>query len=142
LVLLLLIVYEWIFHVDVKAKGKEVFLLKKSVSSFLLIVFAASAAYAAYGTTDASNGQTVGTAPNHTMVTSSKNVFVEYIAETTVGGQGYVLGAYHSGGTMTFATSAGDTKTYRQDGTGRAVPAVAPVGTATVDFTGNGWTMM
>lgn len=116
--------------------------MKKTIGILVIIVFAGTAAFAAYGITDASNGQYVGAAPNHTKVTSSKNVFVEYIAETAVGGQGYVLGTYHSGGTMTFATSAGDTKTYRQDGTGRAVPSLAPVGTDTVDFTGAGWTMM
>lgn len=116
--------------------------MRKSILSLLIIAITASASFAAYGTTDASNGQIVGSSLNHTTIKSSKGVYVEYIAETLVGGQGYVLGTYHGSGTMTYATSAGDTKSYRMDGTARAVPSVAPIGTATVDFTGAGWKMM
>lgn len=116
--------------------------MKKIVISISLITLTATSLYAAYGTTDASNGQPIGSDPNQTTVRSSRGVFVEYIAETTVGGQGYVLGTYHDSGTMTYASSAGDTKVYRQDGTKKNVPSVAPIGSATVNFVGAGWTMM
>jgi len=113
----------------------------KIFSAVLIIAVAATASYAAYGASDASNGQTVGSGPNQATVRSSKGVYVEYIPEPTAG-QGYVLGTYHGSGTLTFGTSAGDTKIYKQDGTGKNVPATVPTGTATVDFAGAGWTMM
>jgi len=63
---------------------------------------------------------------------------VQYV--TDAAGQGYVLGAYHGSGTQTYGTSSGDTKIYKQDVTGVAVPTTAPTGSNTADF--SSWAAM
>ena len=106
--------------------------MKKSILFSIAILCVASTSFATYVAVE--DGALIGSATNgQTTVKGSKGVKIEYVSEST-GGQGYVLGAFHNSGTQTFATSSGDTKIYKQDATGVAVPTTAPIGSATVDF--------
>lgn len=112
--------------------------MKKIILSAALVLCATSA-FASYEAVDTATGKTLGTTQT-TVAKGSKGVMIEYLADTTNNGQGYVLGSYHSSGTQTYASSSGDTKIYKQDGTGVAVPTGVPTGSNTADFTG--WTAM
>jgi hypothetical protein len=92
--------------------------------------------YAAY---ESGDGKVVGSPGKSVKLTASKNVWVDYKSDS-VAGQGYLLGTYHTSGSQTFGTSAGDTKVYRQTGTSVPLPDTVPTGSATADFTG--WTML
>ena len=99
--------------------------MKKTILTLLAIACFAGTAFATY--VDVQDGVAIpasGTAQMN--VKGSKNVKIEYVADTTTAGQGYVLGASHGSGTQTFGTSSGDTKVYKHDGTFISVPTTAP----------------
>jgi len=111
--------------------------MKKTILAAITVLLMATTAFAAYELVDGA-GKTLGSSPHSTVVRGSKGVMVDYVEDSA--GQGYVLGAYHGSGTQTYATSSGDTKLYKQDGTAVAIPTTAPTGSNTADFTG--WTAM
>lgn len=117
--------------------------MKKYIFMIAAVVFIASGVYAA--TEDgayqaATTGLDIGGSAGTTNVKSSKGVMIGYKADTTAG-LGYVLGSYHTSGTQTYATSSGDTKIFKQDGTGAAVSGMAvPTGSNSADF--SSWTAM
>jgi hypothetical protein len=110
--------------------------MKKIIFAFITVLFAASISFASYEAVDGT-GKTLGSTKS-TVVKGSKGVMVDFVADSA--GQGYVLGAYHSSGTQTFGTSSGDTKVYKQDGTGVTIPSTAPTGSNTANF--SAWTAM
>jgi uncharacterized protein YxeA len=115
--------------------------MKTILLTLLTVVLFTASAFAAY--TDVATGDDLGTTTTPAWVAKgSKGVQVDYIGAGTAGagGQGYVLGAYHLSGTQTFATSSGDTKIFRQENTGVAIPTTAPTGSDTADF--SAWTAM
>ncbi|MBI2354918.1 MAG: hypothetical protein HYV06_07805 [Deltaproteobacteria bacterium] len=114
--------------------------MKKYILASLVVLFVAATSYAAYEAVDGT-GKTLGSTKT-TVVKGSKGVMVDYGADTSTSGQGYVLGAYHGSGTQTFATSSGDTKIFKQDGTAKAIPTTVPTGSATADMSGSGFTAM
>lgn len=105
--------------------------MKKIMFTMLFVLATTSAAFAAAQSGDASNGLTVG-ATRTTVVKGSKGVTVSYNGVQ----QGYILGAWHTSGTQTFGTSAGDTKIFKADGTAASLPTTIPTGSATATFTG------
>ncbi|RII31667.1 MAG: hypothetical protein CXR30_02310 [Geobacter sp.] len=112
--------------------------MKKTIIALFVCLLAVSAAYAEYAKVE--DGLDIGKTEK-TTVKGSKGVLIDFIADETTEGQGYVLGAYHGSGTQTYATSSGDTKIYKQDATGVSVTDITvPTGSATADFTG--WTAM
>jgi hypothetical protein len=111
--------------------------MKKTILMLIAISCFASTAFATYVAVQ--DGTTLGSAAPTLTVKGSKGVQIEYGADTTAG-QGYVLGAYHTSGTQTYASSSGDTKIYKQDGTGVATPTAIPTGSNTANF--SAWTAM
>jgi hypothetical protein len=103
--------------------------MKKIIFAVLSVLFASSSAFAAAQSGDASNGLTIG-ATATTVVKGSKGVTVSYNGVQ----QGYILGTWHTSGTQTFATSAGDTKIFKATGTAVTLPTTIPTGSATADF--------
>jgi hypothetical protein len=111
--------------------------MKKTILLLLAISCVTSTAFAAYVAIE--SGATIGSGSNTTTIRGSKGVQASYVSESTAG-QGYVLGTYHSSGTQTLGTSSGDTKIYKQNATGVAVPTTAPTGSNSADF--SSWTAM
>ena len=115
---------------------------KIALLALLLLSFSAVSAFAwtakTYDPGSTDGTVTVGdTGP--VAVKVSKGVSLAYDAETTAG-LGYSVGAYHSSGTKTFASSSGDSKIWFTDATGSDIPD-APSGTDSADF-GTGWTAL
>ena len=114
----------------------------KKIALLTLVLFSLSIASAfawtdgSYDAGSADGTVTVGTT-GPVAVKVSKGVSLAYNAEAT--GLGYAVGAYHSSGTKTFASSSGDSKIWFTDVTGESIPA-APTGTDSADFTG--WTAL
>ncbi|PLX91345.1 MAG: hypothetical protein C0621_11115 [Desulfuromonas sp.] len=93
-------------------------------------LFATPALAATTFNVDDGSGVTLGS--SETMnVKLSKNVKMGYAAATA--GLGYVIGAFHTSGTRTFASSSGDAKIFFTNTTGADLPA-APTGTASAGF--------
>ena len=114
---------------------------KIALLAVLLLAFSAVSAFAwtakTYDAGSADGTVTVGTT-GAVAVKVSKGVSLAYDAETT--GLGYSVGAYHSSGTKTFASSSGDSKIWFTDATGSDIPD-APSGTDSADFS-SGWTAL
>lgn len=115
--------------------------MKKTIIALLLSVFVASVSFAATSSTNwilVENGNDLGTTSTPAFsAKGSKGVSVAYLATA----QGYVIGASHSSGTQTYASSSGDTKIFKADGTRVAIPTTAPSGTASASF-GNSFSAM
>lgn len=111
--------------------------MKKLIIVSVALLMTASAAFAAFELADG-DGKTLGSTKT-LVVKGSKNVYVDYAADTTAG-QGYVLGAYHGSGTKTYGSSSGDTKIYFKDGTAEAIPTTVPTGSESADY--SGWTAL
>ena len=80
--------------------------MKKTIITLLAIAFMTGTAFAGYVAVQ--DGTTLGSTASPTLnVKGSKGVQIEYRPDSTAG-QGYVLGAYHSSGTQTFASSSGE----------------------------------
>jgi hypothetical protein len=102
-----------------------------------LVVFSANA-FAEYAAADSAGNLAIGSTITGTLKVS-KGVSVDYAGDSTAG-LGYVIGAYHSSGTRTFASSSGDAKIWYQDGTAVAIPTDVPVETESADF--SAWTAL
>lgn len=114
----------------------------KKIAILAIVMFALSSASAfawtsgTYAAADAGGTLTVGSTSTAT-VKLSKSVSLAYTSQTT--GLGYSVGASHSSGTKSFASSSGDSKIWTKDGLTQSVPA-APVGTSSAAF--SGWTAL
>lgn len=111
--------------------------MKKIFLAFVALLMAAGIGYAMNDGSYAT-GDTVSLGA--TTVKPSKSVYLGYKPDNTTAGsaQGYVLGAYHGSGTMTYASSSGDTKIYKANATAQTLGA-APTGSATATWA-SGWT--
>lgn len=108
---------------------------KIALLAALLLMVTNGSALAAYAAGDDAGSLELGTTAQVT-VKLSKGVELDYIEETD--GLGYIVGAYHTSGTKTFASSSGDSKIWSMDGTAEALPTTAPAGTESADF--SDWT--
>ncbi len=111
----------------------------KKIVMMTLLLFAVSAgsALAAFEAGANDGSLALGTTGPAT-VKLSKNVKLDYIAETD--GLGYIVGTTHTSGTKTYGSSSGDSKIWSIDGVETALPTTAPSGTASADF--SGWTAL
>lgn len=97
--------------------------------ALVLVAFSFSLASAGYEAGPKTLGST------ETMVVQLSNgVQMDYIADTTTSGLGYIVGASHKSGTRSFGSSSGDASIYFIDGVNTALPTTVPTGTGSADF--------
>jgi hypothetical protein len=111
--------------------------MRKTILFALVTLLLAASAFATAVTQD--YGTALPTPSGGTPIAGklSTNVLLAYKSETN--NTGYTVGAYHSSGTRTYASSSGDATIWVANTTAHAIPA-APVGTASADFSGGDWT--
>ena len=114
---------------------------KALILAIFSVVLVSSQAMAEFVKGDASGAVEIGSTQKLTLKLS-KDVAVEYLGSTTSGeeGLGYVIGASHSSGTRTFASSSGDAKIWYKDGINTAIPTTVPIETESANF--SGWTAL
>lgn len=94
-----------------------------------LVFLMAGAAFADYEAGPKTLGST-----ETLVVQLSNSVQMDYIADTTTNGLGYIVGASHTSGTRSYGSSSGDSSIFWIDGVKKALPTTVPTGTGSADF--------